>query len=83
MLKRQHGGQMVPLYGCLTHWKRGASICANGLLGRSDTLDAEVLATLQDDIMRPSVIEEAIRMAMAELAPARQTVNRRRDPERE
>jgi site-specific DNA recombinase len=78
VLKRQHGGQMVPLYGCLSHWKRGPSICANRLLGRSDTVDAEVLATLQDDIMRPRVIEEAIRIAMAELAPARQTVNRRR-----
>ena len=77
MLKRQHGGQMVPLYGCLSHWKRGPSICANRLLGRSDTVDAEVLATLQDDIMRHSVIEEAIRMALAELAPARQTMNRR------
>ena len=76
--KRQHGGQLVPLYGCLSHWKRGPSICANRLLGRPDTVDAEVLATLQDDIMRPRVIEEAIRIAMAELAPARQTVNRRR-----
>ena len=33
-------------------------------------LDAEVLATLQDDVFRPAVIEEAIRLALEELSPA-------------
>ncbi|MDP2320626.1 MAG: hypothetical protein Q8O42_14960 [Acidobacteriota bacterium] len=41
-----------------------------------DVLDAEVLATLQDDVCRPAVIEEAIRLALEALAPARQDSNR-------
>jgi hypothetical protein len=45
---------------------------------RMESLDAEVLATLEDDIMRPSVVEEAIRLALAELARARQSAARRR-----
>ena len=48
--------------------------CAPTTWSRAWTaLDAEVLATLEDDIMRPTVVEEAIRLALAELAPARQT----------
>ena len=39
-------------------------------------VDAEVLATLQDDVCRPAVIEEAIRLALEELAPARQNRSR-------
>jgi hypothetical protein len=41
-----------------------------------DVLDEEVLATLQDDVCRPAVIEEAIRLALAELSPARQDEQR-------
>lgn len=41
-----------------------------------ETSDAEVLATLQDDVCRPAVIEEASRLALEELAPARQDRNR-------
>jgi hypothetical protein len=42
------------------------------MIARMDVLDAEVLATLQDDIFRPAVVEEAIRLALEELSP-RQT----------
>jgi len=35
-------------------------------------LDAEVLATLQDDILRPTVIEQALAIALEELSPKRQ-----------
>jgi site-specific DNA recombinase len=74
---RQHGGQRVFFYGCTSFWKRGAKVCPNNMVARMDALDAEVLATLQDDVFRPSVVEEAIRLALAELAPARQDSNRR------
>ncbi|MEO8076717.1 MAG: recombinase family protein [Acidobacteriota bacterium] len=73
---RQHGGQRVPFYGCAAYWKRGLNVCANNLLVRMDTLDTEVLATLQDDVFRPAVIEEAIRLALEELSPATQDRNR-------
>ncbi len=69
---RQHGGQRVFFYGCTSFWKRGATVCSNNLVARMDVLDAEVLATLQDDVCRPAVIEEAVRLALEELSPGRQ-----------
>jgi hypothetical protein len=47
-------------------------------MARMDVLDAEVLATLQDDVCRPAIIEEAIRLALEELSPARQDRERAR-----
>ena len=69
---RQHGGRRVFFYSCTSFWKRGSKVCSNNLMARMDVLDAEVLATLQDDVCRPAVIEEAIRLAIEELSPARQ-----------
>ena len=45
------------------------AVCANGLVGRMDVIDAEVLATLGDDILRPSVVERAVALALEELQP--------------
>lgn len=73
---RSHGGRRVFFYGCTSFWKRGSTVCANNLVARMDVIDAEVLATLQDDVCRPAVIEEAIRLALEALAPARQDRNR-------
>ena len=36
-----------------------------------EAIDAEVLATLEDDILRPSVIERAMALALEELGPKR------------
>jgi hypothetical protein len=36
-----------------------------------EAIDAEVLATLEDDILRPSVIERAVALALEELGPER------------
>lgn len=74
---RQHGKHRVPFYACTTHWKRGGVVCANGLIGRVELIDAEVLATLQDDVLRPSVIDEALSLALEELQPT--TLRRQRD----
>jgi DNA invertase Pin-like site-specific DNA recombinase len=68
---RRHGKQQVQFYGCTAHWKRGPEVCANGLVGRMTAIDAEVLATLQDDVLRPAVVEGAIALALDELSPAR------------
>jgi len=75
---RQHGGHRVPFYGCLAHWKRGLRVCCNRLMGRAEIVDAEVLATLQDDILRPTVIDQALALALEELAPAGSDRVRRR-----
>ena len=41
-----------------------------------DIINAEVLATLQDDVFRPSVIERAVTIALEELNPAKQDEQR-------
>ena len=48
---RAHGGTRVAFYGCSSFWTRGASVCRNNLAIRVDAIDAEVLATLRDDIL--------------------------------
>ena len=68
---RDHGSRRAYFYGCVTHWKRGA--CRNSLIAPMEALDAEVLATLQDDILRPAVIERALALALEELSPQRQS----------
>ncbi len=73
---RPHGGQRVRFYSCTSFWKRGATVCSNNLVARMDVLDAEVLATLRDDVFRTAVMEEAIRLALDELSPARQDSDR-------
>ena len=70
-LSRPHGRERVHFYGCTSFWKRGANVCTNNLVARIETIDAEVLATLQDDILRPSVVEQAIALALEELSPQR------------
>ncbi len=72
----QHGGRRVFFYDCTSFWKRGAKVCPNNMVARMDVLDAEVIATLKDDVCRPTVIEEAIRLALEELSPARQETAR-------
>ena len=45
-------------YGCPTHWNRG--VCANRLTIRQDRLEIQLLAALQEQIWKPSLIEHAI-----------------------
>lgn len=42
-----------------------------------ELIDAEVLATLQDDVLRPRTIDEALSLALEELSPA--NARRQRD----
>ena len=69
---RTHGARRVHFYACTTHWKRGPEACGNGLVARMEAIDGEVLATLQEDILRPSIIEHAVALALEELSPRRQ-----------
>jgi len=75
---RDHGTKRAKFYGCATHWKRGAKVCGNGLVARVEAIDAEVLATLADDVLRPNVINQAIALALDELTPAGSDRTRRR-----
>jgi DNA invertase Pin-like site-specific DNA recombinase len=68
---RTHGKERVKFYACTSHWKRGPEVCGNGLVGRMDLIDGEILATLRDDILRPSVVERAVALVLEELSPRR------------
>src|SRR5215218_2589677 len=67
---RDHGREQVRFYGCANHAKRGARVCSNGMVARTAAIDAEVIATLAEDVLRPTVIHQAIALALDELAPA-------------
>src|SRR4029453_17617444 len=69
---RTHGKHLARFYGCTSYWERGANVCGNRLVGRMEAIDAEVLATLKDDILRPTVVERAVSLALAELNPERE-----------
>jgi site-specific DNA recombinase len=75
---RTHGKQLVKFYACTSHWKRGREVCGNGLVGRMDLIDGEVLATLRDDVLRPSVIERAVALVYRVHGCARAESARRR-----
>jgi hypothetical protein len=51
-------------YVCATHHYRGRAICANGLELRQRVADDAVLELLETDILRPSVVERAITLAL-------------------
>lgn len=47
-------------YSCQAYWKRGSTVCANGLSLRLDTIDRAVLATITDDVLRPEIVAAII-----------------------
>jgi hypothetical protein len=67
---REHGQHLVHFYACTSHWKRGSAVCANALVGRVDLIDAEVLATPQDDVFRAPSSNGRSRRAARRLQPA-------------
>jgi hypothetical protein len=67
---RDHGAKRVKLHGCASHWKRGPRVCTNGLVARVELIDAEIVATLAEDVLRPTVIDQALALAFEDLAPA-------------
>jgi hypothetical protein len=46
-------------------------VCTNNLVARATVLDEEVLATLAGDVLRPSVVEQAIALAVEALSRAK------------
>jgi DNA invertase Pin-like site-specific DNA recombinase len=67
---RDHGTKRAKFYGCATHWKRGTRVCGNDMVARVEAVNAEVIATLTDDVFRPAVFEQAVAFALDDMAPA-------------
>ena len=58
------GGRRVHRYVCATHHYRGKAICANGLELRGEVIEPATLAAIKADVLRPSVVERAVRLAL-------------------
>jgi site-specific DNA recombinase len=61
---RSHGVTRSFRYVCATHHYRGRAICANGLELRQTVADDAVLSLLEEDILRPAVVEQAVALAL-------------------
>jgi len=60
------------LYGCAANYLRGADICANSLEIPMAMADGAVLQMVEESILTPTVIEEAIDLALGPSLIARQ-----------
>ena len=68
VLSRASGGHRLYTYGCSAHRRKGATVCANGLLVRMREANAAVLATVEATVLNPRVVECAVAHAEAALA---------------
>src|SRR5262245_20053348 len=64
------------VYGCATHRRKGAVVCPNGMTVKMADAEDAVLATVEDLILNPAVIDRA-------LAVAEDTLRRDRTAERQ
>lgn len=56
-------------YGCAAHRRKGASICANNLRMPLAVAEDAVLRSVATYLLEPSIVQDAIERAVAELAP--------------
>ena len=58
------------VYGCIAHHKRGQKACSNNLVAPVETLNADVLAKLQGQVLREKVVKAIIDGLVALHEPA-------------
>jgi Recombinase zinc beta ribbon domain len=61
---RAHGRRRSLRYVCATHHYRGRAICANGLELHQSIADDAVLELLEADVLRATVVDQAISIAL-------------------
>jgi site-specific DNA recombinase len=61
---RIQGGRRVHRYVCATHHYRGKAICANALELRGEVVESATLEAIEADVLRPSVVERAVQLAL-------------------
>ena len=69
-VSRSHGRSRAYFYGCLTHAKRGATVCPNDLVLPIQRVDQAVLTALAGDALRPAVVSAIIDGVLNEIVPA-------------
>jgi len=65
---RSHGRRRAFFYGCTAHHHRGSSICRNDVELPMVETDEDLLTSLEDQLLHPTVVREAIREAIAGLS---------------
>jgi DNA invertase Pin-like site-specific DNA recombinase len=65
-------------YCCSTYWNRGASVCPNGRSLSMPLVDGAIHGLLRDEVLRPSVTERALDIAIERLARENNDVSRQR-----
>jgi site-specific DNA recombinase len=75
VVSRAHGGRRKYFYGCLAFWKRGSTVCANGLVVPVERVDDAVLVALAGDALRPAVVRAILDAVFEALEPAAVTTN--------
>src|SRR5262249_43250844 len=66
---RSHGQHRRFSYGCMTNHLRGARICTNTMTMPLDLADSAVLAAVRNDVLRPDIVDLAVRIATERLQP--------------
>jgi Recombinase zinc beta ribbon domain len=75
---RSHGRHRAFFYGCATYHNRGTSVCTNHLEVPMVATDRAVLASIEQYVLHPEVIEAAISEAMRLLSPTPMDLEERR-----
>jgi DNA invertase Pin-like site-specific DNA recombinase len=70
IMTRKYGTRRAAFYGCLAHYKRGATVCANGLTLPMERIDEAVLSTLAGDVLKPAIVDAVIAGVLTALEPA-------------
>lgn len=65
---RSHGRQRAPFYGCAAHHRKGVTVCNNNLEIPMAEADDAVLSTIERVMLDPSVVQDIVARAAAELA---------------
>jgi site-specific DNA recombinase len=73
-----HGNSQRFVYACASYDRRGRTVCDNGLRLPMIAADDAILSELRDHVLQSSVVEGAIRDALAELLPGRDAIEQRR-----
>jgi DNA invertase Pin-like site-specific DNA recombinase len=61
---REHGSRRSFRYVCATYHYRGKAICRNGLELRRDVIEPAILSAIESDVLRPSVLDRAVRLTL-------------------
>jgi site-specific DNA recombinase len=76
---RASGTKRAQAYVCANHRERGNAVCGNRLHAPMEMADRAVLSAVERDLLRPEVVEVALREAVRELHLSKDEVARRQD----